>query len=130
MIEYNIIYHLDSGENNLNNPLIYTVQNEIEFANPSKIGYNFNGWYKEQDFINIINKIDIGNLGDINVYAKFIINQYTINFDTAGGSEINAITQDYNSAITPPDNPSKNGFAFLGWLTQIPNFIPNCNINC
>ena len=43
------------------------------------------------------------------VKAQWEINQYTIAFDTNGGSEIAPITQDYSTEITAPDNPTRNG---------------------
>lgn len=45
---------------------------------------------------------------------------YTINFDTDGGSPIESITQEYGSSITPPANPTKEGYTFLGWEPEIP----------
>lgn len=49
------------------------------------------------------------------LYAKWTINQYTITFNTDGGSLVNPITQDYNSEISAPEDPIKEGYAFEGW---------------
>ena len=46
---------------------------------------------------------------NITVKAQWEINQYTITFDTNGGSEIAPITQDYGTEITAPDNPTRKG---------------------
>ena len=58
------------------------------------------------------------------ITAQWTINQYTITFDTAGGSEIDSIEQDYDTAITAPDAPTKEGYTFIGWDTTVPKKMP------
>ena len=65
---------------------------------------------------------------NITITAQWKINQYTITFDTAGGSEIAPITQDYNTQITAPANPTREGYAFNGWDKEIPQTMPAENI--
>ena len=65
---------------------------------------------------------------NITITAQWRINQYTITFDTAGGSEIAPITQDYGTAITAPANPTREGYTFMGWDKEIPQTMPAENI--
>ena len=65
---------------------------------------------------------------NITITAQWKINQYTITFDTAGGSEIAPITQDYGTAITAPANPTREGYTFVGWDKEIPQTMPAENI--
>ena len=65
---------------------------------------------------------------NITVKAQWEINQYTITFDTNGGSEIAPITQDYGTKITTPDNPIRKGYTFKGWDKEIPETMPAENI--
>ena len=65
---------------------------------------------------------------NITVKAQWEINQYTITFDTNGGSEIAPITQDYGTEITAPDNPTRKGYTFKGWDKEIPETMPAENI--
>jgi len=46
------------------------------------------------------------------ITALWEINQYTITFDTDGGTEVASITQDYNTVITAPADPTKTGYKF------------------
>ena len=88
--------------------------------NPTRKGYTFKGWDKE-----IPETMPAEN---ITVKAQWEINQYTITFDTNGGSEIAPITQDYGTEITAPDNPTRKGYAFRGWDKEIPETMPAENI--
>ena len=65
---------------------------------------------------------------NITVKAQWEINRYTITFDTAGGSEIAPITQDYGTNITAPANPTRKGYTFKGWDKEIPETMPAENI--
>ena len=89
-------------------------------ANPTRKGYTFKGWDKE-----IPETMPAEN---ITVKAQWEINQYTIAFDTAGGSEIAPITQDYGTPITAPADPTREGYTFTGWDTEIPTTMPAENI--
>ena len=88
--------------------------------NPTRKGYTFKGWDKE-----IPKTMPAEN---ITVKAQWEINQYTIAFDTNGGSEIAPITQDYGTEITVPDNPTRKGYTFKGWDKEIPKTMPAENI--
>ena len=92
--------------------------------NPTKEGHTFIGWYNgesEWDFETPVT-------ADLTLTAKWQINRYTITFDTAGGSEVPSITQDYGTAITAPANPTKTGYTFAGWDKTIPATMPAENI--
>ena len=88
--------------------------------NPTRKGYTFKGWDKE-----IPETMPAEN---ITVTAQWEINRYTITFDTAGGSEIAPITQDYGTNITAPANPTRKGYTFKGWDKEIPETMPAENI--
>ncbi|WP_296134453.1 InlB B-repeat-containing protein [uncultured Eubacterium sp.] len=87
---------------------------------PTREGYTFIGWDKE-----IPTTMPAENM---TVTAQWEINRYTITFDTAGGSEIAPITQDYGTAITAPADPTREGYTFIGWDREIPTTMPAENI--
>ena len=93
-------------------------------ADPAKEGYTFIGWYSgesEWDFETPVTAV-------LTLTAKWQINRYTITFDTAGGSEVPSITQDYGTAITPPAAPTRTGYTFAGWDREIPTTMPAGNM--
>lgn len=96
---------------------------------PTAEGYTFGGWYKEPacanawDFAN-----DVVNEATT-LYAKWTANKYTITFNTAGGSEVASITQDYGTAITAPTAPTKAGYTFTGWDPELPETMPAENMS-
>lgn len=89
-------------------------------------GYTFGGWNKADgtawDYAS--DKVT----DNITLYAKWAANTYTITFDTAGGSEIAPITQDYGTVITAPEAPTREGYTFIGWDKEIPTTMPAENI--
>ena len=64
----------------------------------------------------------------LTLYPVWNTNQYTITFDTNGGSEIAPITQDYGTNITAPADPTREGYTFIGWDKEIPTTMPAENI--
>lgn len=89
-------------------------------ADPTKEGYTFIGWYNGESEWNFETPVT----ADLTLTAKWQINRYTITFDTAGGSEVPSITQDYGTAITPPAAPTRTGYTFAGWDREIPTTVP------
>jgi len=81
-------------------------------ADPTRKGYTFKGWDKE-----IPETMPAEN---ITVTAQWEINRYTITFDTAGGSEIAPITQDYGTNITAPANPTRKGYTLRDGIRKSP----------
>ena len=85
-------------------------------ADPTREGYTFIGWDKA-----IPATMPAENM---TVTAQWRINQYTIAFDTDGGSAIAPITQDYGTQITAPADPTREGYTFIGWDKAIPATMP------
>ena len=117
--QYTIAFDTNGGSEIV--PITQDYGTEITAPdNPTRKGYTFKGWDKE-----IPETMPAGN---ITVKAQWEINQYTIAFDTNGGSEIAPITQDYGTEITAPDNPTRKGYTFKGWDKEIPETMPAENI--
>ena len=95
----------------------------------TRTGYTFKGWYDNENLTGSpVTAIGGAEMGNKEYWAKWEINQYTITFDTNGGSEIPPITQDYGTEITAPDKPTRKGYTFKGWDKEIPETMPAENI--
>ncbi|NLE53530.1 MAG: InlB B-repeat-containing protein [Lentisphaerae bacterium] len=91
-------------------------------ANPTRDGYTFAGWLPAVP--------EIIPLNGLTCVAQWTVNQYTITFNANGGSDVAAITQDYNSAVTAPAAPTRDGYTFAGWLPAVPEIIPLNGLTC
>ena len=95
----------------------------------TRTGYTQTGWAtvdggeKVYDFEDVYTKNEA-----LTLYPVWNTNQYTITFDTNGGSEIAPITQDYGTNITAPADPTREGYTFIGWDKEIPTTMPAENI--
>ena len=89
-------------------------------AVPAKTGYTFAGWSPEVP--------ETMPAQDATYTAQYAINQYTMTFVLDNGEENIVIKQDYNSALTAPNDPEKEGFTFAGWDMKIPENIPATNM--
>ena len=91
----------------------------------TRTGYTFKGWYDNENLTGSpVTAISNTETGNKEYWAKWTVNQYTITFDTAGGSEIAPITQDYGSTIAAPAAPTKTGYTFTGWSPALPATMP------
>ena len=100
--------------------IVQAGEKAIEPDVPSRQGYQFTDWYLDDtkyDFNTAVTK-------DMTLTARWTVNQYTITFDTDGGSAIAPITQDYGTQITAPADPTREGYTFIGWDKAIPATMP------
>ena len=95
----------------------------------TRTGYTQVGWATVDGGEKVYGFDDIYTKNEaLTLYPVWNTNKYTITFDTAGGSEIAPITQDYGTAITAPADPTREGYTFTGWDTEIPTTMPAENI--
>lgn len=118
--KYTIAYNLNGGE--CNDALVteYTVESaDIALPILTKKGYAFCGWYDNAAFDDkSLNNISSGSYGNINLYAKFSVVEYTISYDLQGG--VNSIfnptkytIEDQNIVLSAP---SRECYTFDGWF--------------
>jgi uncharacterized repeat protein (TIGR02543 family) len=129
IVEYSISYILDGGVLSQANPKSFTVgTSDFSLNNPTKTGYTFVGW-TGTGLSNTTTTVKIGkgSTGDRTYTAKWQINQYTITFNTDGGSKLDPITADYGKKISQSKNPTKEGYTFAGW-DYLPETMPAKNM--
>ena len=114
-LKYNVVFSVDGVETT--SSLDYASVIPTPTA-PSKTGYTFTGWepaFEEGATV---------PLNGITYTAQWQVNQYTFTFDSNGGSDVAAITQDYGTEVTAPANPTREGYTFTGWDKEVPSTIP------
>lgn len=122
-VNYNINYNLDEGTNDVDNKTTYTIETSVTFNAATKIGYNFLGWYMEEDFSgNKVTSISLGTTGDITLYAKYESNSHKLTFDVNGGTSVSTIYFDYGQVVYLPTT-TRNGYLFLGWYNGDELFV-------
>ncbi|MBC2017271.1 LPXTG cell wall anchor domain-containing protein [Listeria seeligeri] len=108
---YNVIFDID-GVQNSEEVVVDALLEEP--AAPTKEGYTFTGWYdaktggEKWDFAT-----DKMPAKDITLYAQFSINNYQAIFDVDGTTT--SQTVNYQSLLTKPTDPTKEGYTFTGW---------------
>ena len=120
---YTITYELNGGTNDNDNPASYMMTSSTITLNaPSRVGYDFAGWYTTETFRTgtEIEQIAHGSYGNKTVYAKWNVHQYTITYVLNEGTKVDpdsAYPRVYTieSDITL-GSLTKTGYRFLGWF--------------
>ena len=95
----------------------------------TRTGYTQTGWATVDGGEKVYGFEDVYTKNEaLTLYPVWNTNQYTITFDTNGGSEIAPITQDYGTNITAPADPTREGYTFIGWDKEIPTTMPAENM--
>ena len=113
--QYTLTFNADNGTEDVEITQDYGTKFDTP-ADPTREGYTFAGWDMD-----IPETIPAENMS---FTAKWIANQYTLTFDSDGGSDVAAITQDYGTKIKTPAAPTKTGYTFAGWDNEIPETMP------
>ena len=102
---------LDSKEwqENQTPNFIYNVNDTSEWD------YTFEGWSSQQNGQIIEHLPAVKENATYYAVVSKVKKQYTISFDTDQGTVIESITADYGTLINEPQNPSKEGYRFMGW---------------
>jgi len=112
-INYYTINFIENGGSTVSNQSIMYNTSVTLPSNPTKYGYTFLGWVKndETTYYNFSDLV----VEDFNLSAKWRTNVYSITYDLAGG------TGDFPSSYTVADSitlgvPVRLGYRFNGWL--------------
>ena len=81
---------------------------------PTRQYYRFGGWYLNGTAYDFTTPVT----GDITLKAEWIIINYTVTFDSNGGTSVPDVLANAGKPVTKPTNPTKTGYRFGGWLTE------------
>ena len=85
-----------------------------------RTGYTFAGWQP-----NVPSTVPSE---DATYVAQWSVNSYTLYFDSTGGTEVDPVRQNYGMPVATPAEPTKEGYAFKGWLPDVPETMPAENM--
>ena len=127
---YAVTLHANGGTINSGNVTEYTYGAGATLpTDVTRTGYTFKGWYDNENLTGSpVTAISNTETGNKEYWAKWEINQYTITVKPENGKADITITQDYGTAITAPADPTREGYTFIGWDTEIPTTMPAENI--
>ena len=84
-----------------------------DFPEAEKEGHKFVGWVTEASE-RVAAEDTVNRVCDHTLYAKFVVNNYTITFNLGNGF-VNNKTLEYNEIIEYPKTPEREGYTFGGW---------------
>ena len=82
---------------------------------PVKAGHTFSGWYTEKTGGTLYSTVTITAARTF--YAQFAPAEYKITWDLGTG-KTETTNQTYGETLNLPTEPTRRGYAFLGWFTQ------------
>lgn len=82
---------------------------------PVKAGHTFSGWYTEKTNGTLYSTVTITAARMF--YAQFAPAEYKITWDLGTG-KTETTNQTYGEKLNLPTEPTRRGYAFLGWFTQ------------
>ena len=129
---YAVTLHPNGGTINSGNVTGYTYGVGVTLPTADDMtntGHTFKGWYDNENLTGSpVTAIGGTGTGNKEYWAKWEINQYTITVKPENGKADITITQDYGTAITAPEAPTREGYTFMGWDREIPTTMPAENI--
>ena len=111
--EYTITFDSNGGSS-VGSQKISEGNKVTRLNNPTREGYKFIHWTLdgvEYDFSSPV-KSDITLVAK---WEKIVKNVYTIKFNSNGGSNISDQVVEEGSKVSNPNNPTRNGYKFVGW---------------
>jgi uncharacterized repeat protein (TIGR02543 family) len=99
-------------------------------ADPTKANLVFKGWFKSQDTDADAWNFETDTVTDnVTIYAQWeplpAPSEFTVTFDTHGGTAIDAVTVAAGAAVAAPEtDPTLEGYTFKGWYADAEGETP------
>ena len=125
-IKYNIAYNSNGGAGTMQTQqLTYDTPATLSNNTFTRTNFIFKEWNtnangsgtKYNNGASVLNLSSTEN-ATITLYAIWIPSKYTVTFNTNGGSSISPVTVDYNTKLSKPTDPIRDGYTFGGWYTN------------
>ena len=86
---------------------------------PERYGYDFLGWSVKAVPAENDKLLKAGDTvtvdGDVVFTAQWKLKEYTVSFDSKGGTKVDSQIVEHGSTATKPRNPHRNDYTFKGW---------------
>ena len=110
---YTVSFDLAGGTGTFPAQTVYVNETATEpEPEPTKTGHTFAGWYLGDEPYVFTTPVT----GNITLTAHWTPVEYTVIFDSAGGSDVPEQKVQYGSKATEPADPTKSSYRFEGWL--------------
>ena len=101
-------------------------------ATPTRSGYTFVNWVRINSQSEAVWNFDTDTVTEsITLTARWKESggtEYTVTFDTGGGSSVPSQKVAFNGKATKPANPTRSGYTFAGWYSD-PTFAAQYNFD-
>ncbi len=122
---YTVAFDANGGTGTMNNQVRAYGDGAALTANAfTRTGYTFSGWNTKADGTGtaVADKattdLTADNQATVTLYAQWTVNNFTVTFDSDGGSEVAAQSVAYGGKVTKPDAPTKEGYVFDKWIVK------------
>ncbi len=106
----------------MTNQAVFGAPTDITVENPVREGYSFLGWSTSEDgqveyTTKLTRDLPVREGSVLNLYAVWVV-QYTVTFDSAGGSSVLSQKVNSGSNVSIPADPTKDDHRFTGWFKE------------
>lgn len=126
-VEYTVSFNSNGGSE-VADISVKEGENPVKPDNPSKSGYTFVGWYKDEELTQEYD-FESAVTSSFTLYAKWQKNQSSrggggsstrclVIYESNGGSKVDSVRVTRNKTLEKPENPTKDGYTFGGWHTD------------
>jgi uncharacterized repeat protein (TIGR02543 family) len=121
---YTVTFNKQSGTGGTNSVTATYGSAMPTATKPTRTGYTFGGYWDATSggtqyyTESMASSRSWDKTANTTLYARWTINQYTVTFDSNGGSSVDQQTINYGGKATQPINPTKIGYTFSGWYKE------------
>ncbi len=90
-------------------------KNAAKPEDPTKEGFDFAGWYADENLTSEFAFESTPITADLTLYAKWTEKKVTVTFDTDGAGSIDPLELTYGQSASKPSDPVKTGYNFQYW---------------
>lgn len=111
--EYTIDYNANGGTP-VDSENVEYMDLATEPEDPTREGYTFSGWVFDEALYNFSTPV-VNRLTLIAMWSEIEVEDYTISFNSNGGSAVGSQIVLGGFQVSKPSNPSRTGYTFVRW---------------